>query len=142
MGHSDKIHKDHYRQPLASRDILKISQYLEAVQSANNSDEDSTDSNFENDETLKENNFSNNINNNIVENKGISSNEIIISILIMHFQLTYFIFYIYMLCIILIYIIFIIIYIIFNKLFITTYIYYNYLCLCYVSLLIFILMSI
>lgn len=32
MGHADKIHKEHYRQPLASRDILKISQYLEAVQ--------------------------------------------------------------------------------------------------------------
>lgn len=76
MGHSDKIHKNHYRQPLASRDILKISQYLEAVQDANkneNLDEDSTDSNFENDESLKENNFDN-INNNTAENEGISSN--------------------------------------------------------------------
>lgn len=25
MGHTDKIHKEHYRQPLASRDIVKIS---------------------------------------------------------------------------------------------------------------------
>jgi len=76
MGHSDKIHKDHYRQPLANRDILKISQYLEAVQGANkneNLDEDSTDSNFENDESLKENNFDN-INNNTAENEDISSN--------------------------------------------------------------------
>jgi len=32
MGHADKIHREHYRQPLASRDIVKISQYLEAVQ--------------------------------------------------------------------------------------------------------------
>lgn len=32
MGHANQIHRDHYRQPLASRDILKISQYLEAVQ--------------------------------------------------------------------------------------------------------------
>jgi len=49
MGHSDKIHKDHYRQPLASRDILKISQYLEAVQgrSHESNDESSTDSNIE-----------------------------------------------------------------------------------------------
>lgn len=32
MGHADKIHKQYYRQSQASRDILKISQYLEAVQ--------------------------------------------------------------------------------------------------------------
>lgn len=32
MSHADKIHKQHYRQSQASRDILKISQYLEAVQ--------------------------------------------------------------------------------------------------------------
>lgn len=32
MGHADKIHKEHYRQPLPFRNILKISQYLEAVQ--------------------------------------------------------------------------------------------------------------
>nr|XP_012216558.1 PREDICTED: uncharacterized protein LOC105668667 [Linepithema humile] len=35
MGHADKIHKEHYRQPQASRDILKISRYLEAVQGGN-----------------------------------------------------------------------------------------------------------
>lgn len=51
MGHADKIHKEHYRQPLASRDILKISQYLEAVQGnsnvttqfSSNSEEDSAE---------------------------------------------------------------------------------------------------
>jgi len=31
MGHSDKIHREHYRQLLASRDMLKISQYLAIV---------------------------------------------------------------------------------------------------------------
>ncbi|EFN66480.1 hypothetical protein EAG_10974, partial [Camponotus floridanus] len=35
MGHADKIHRDHYRQPIASRDILKISRYLEAVSEGN-----------------------------------------------------------------------------------------------------------
>lgn len=76
MGHSDKIHKDHYRQPLASRDILKISQYLEAVQgtnnNTNNSDEDLINSNSENDsendEILKENSS---IDNDIAGEKGI-----------------------------------------------------------------------
>ncbi|XP_029158991.1 uncharacterized protein LOC114941872 [Nylanderia fulva] len=49
MGHADKIHKQHYRQPQASRDILKISQYLEAVQGEQNlSDETSSDSEVEN----------------------------------------------------------------------------------------------
>ncbi|XP_071647548.1 uncharacterized protein [Temnothorax longispinosus] len=39
MGHAEKIHREHYRQPLASRDILKISQYLEAVQGIQNLNE-------------------------------------------------------------------------------------------------------
>lgn len=52
MGHSDKIHKDHYRQPLASRDILKISQYLEAVQGNIDNIEEDSDSNSENDRNL------------------------------------------------------------------------------------------
>lgn len=69
MGHSDKIHKDHYRQPLASRDILKISQYLEAVQgNTNNSEEDSSpDSNSENNEIITETGFIN-----ITKKEGIS----------------------------------------------------------------------
>ncbi|XP_067214617.1 uncharacterized protein [Linepithema humile] len=55
MGHSDKIHKDHYRQPLPSRDILKISQYLEAVQGkVHGSNDESSDSNMENNENLKD----------------------------------------------------------------------------------------
>ncbi|KAL6420668.1 hypothetical protein ACFW04_014272 [Cataglyphis niger] len=32
IRHADKVHQEHYKQPLTVRDILKISQYLEAVQ--------------------------------------------------------------------------------------------------------------
>ncbi|KYM96449.1 hypothetical protein ALC62_12893 [Cyphomyrmex costatus] len=50
MGHAEKIHKDIYRQPLPSIEILKISQYLEAVQGYNKNDNDSSSSNeFEED---------------------------------------------------------------------------------------------
>lgn len=51
MGHADKIHREHYRQPLASRDILKISQYLEAVQgnTHENKTNSSSDSELESD---------------------------------------------------------------------------------------------
>jgi len=54
MGHAEKIHREHYRQPLASRDILKISQYLEAVQ-GNEQDlnESSSDSEYEDGEDKK-----------------------------------------------------------------------------------------
>ncbi|XP_071582128.1 uncharacterized protein [Temnothorax nylanderi] len=50
MGHADKIHKQHYRQPQASRDILKISQYLEAVvgKTQNSRHESSLDNEVEN----------------------------------------------------------------------------------------------
>jgi len=55
MGHADKIHKQHYRQPQASRDILKISKYLEAVQGdvQNSNDEYSSDMKWKN--VLKKN---------------------------------------------------------------------------------------
>lgn len=61
MSHADKIHQQYYRQQPASRDILKISRYLEAVQgtehesSNDTSDdenehyEDTSDKNTEND---------------------------------------------------------------------------------------------
>lgn len=67
MGHADKIHKEHYRQaPQASRDILKISRYLEAVQgynseneldseNENTSDQDSEKGNTSNQDFEKEN---------------------------------------------------------------------------------------
>jgi len=64
MGHSDKIHKDHYRQPIASRDILKISRYLEAVQGMVNDSNSSIDSNSESDEETRDSNNCNNLINN------------------------------------------------------------------------------
>lgn len=39
MGHADKIHKEHYRQPILRREILNISRLLEAVQGKANSDD-------------------------------------------------------------------------------------------------------
>jgi len=58
MGHTEKIHKDRYRQPLTSRDVLNIFQYLEAVQGTayDSNDKSSTDGSSKNDE-LKENKF-------------------------------------------------------------------------------------
>lgn len=47
MGHADKIHLSHYRQPVIEKEILEISQYLEAAQGADMNESDSTDSNSE-----------------------------------------------------------------------------------------------
>lgn len=63
MGHADKIHREHYWQPIASRDILKISRYLEAalqenVQDTNN--ESASDSDSEKKNNLREENNNNN----------------------------------------------------------------------------------
>lgn len=56
MGHADKIHKEHYRQPQASRDILKISRYLEAVQGGNEQEsENESNSDSEKENTLNQN---------------------------------------------------------------------------------------
>jgi len=49
MGHADKIHKEHYRQPQASSDILQISRYLEAVQGNQQDSDNESDSEKEND---------------------------------------------------------------------------------------------
>ncbi|XP_067211702.1 uncharacterized protein [Linepithema humile] len=46
MGHADKIHLVHYRQPVIEKEILEISQYLEAAQGIDqddNSDDNSDD---------------------------------------------------------------------------------------------------
>lgn len=51
MGHADKIHKEHYRQPQASRDILQISRYLEAVQGNEQDSENESDSDLETENT-------------------------------------------------------------------------------------------
>lgn len=48
LGHADRIHKEHYRQPIITREILHISKLLEAVQEKpNDSDDDSHDSETE-----------------------------------------------------------------------------------------------
>jgi len=102
MGHSEKIHKDHYRQPIASRDIFKISRYLEAVQgmvedSNNNS---SIDSNSESDEETRENsnncnNLINNSNNSNKENICSGSNILYLFFTLFYLYLTYICMYIF-----------------------------------------------
>lgn len=66
MGHEDKIHRVHYRQSQASTDILKISQYLEAVQgnvssnAQNSNDESDSDMELEDQNNSEVNICSNN----------------------------------------------------------------------------------
>lgn len=45
MGHAEKIHREVYRQPIISRDILNITQHLEAAHGCNsqNTEESSTE---------------------------------------------------------------------------------------------------
>lgn len=43
MGHADKIHKDIYRQPVMSRDILRMSRLLEVAQGAGSGTESESD---------------------------------------------------------------------------------------------------
>lgn len=40
MGHSDKIHKEHYRQPILTREILRMSRVLQLAQGESDSDLD------------------------------------------------------------------------------------------------------
>lgn len=56
MGHSDKIHLSHYRQPVIEKEILEISQYLEAAQgNSDDNDSDHSDSTiFDNENTNQE----------------------------------------------------------------------------------------
>ncbi|XP_029662925.1 uncharacterized protein LOC115235345 isoform X2 [Formica exsecta] len=70
MGHADKIHREHYRQPIASRDILKISQYLEAVLQKDG--QDSSNESASNSDSEKENNVREEINNNNPDETDIS----------------------------------------------------------------------
>lgn len=76
MGHADKIHLTHYRQPIIEKDILEISQYLEAAQGADRNESDSNDS----DSALSDNE---NVTETTTEtynseiNKGIASSRII-----------------------------------------------------------------
>lgn len=68
MGHADKIHRKHYRQPVATRDILKISRYLEAVSQQGNAQDTSNESS--DDDSEKENDLSEMINNNNYDETG------------------------------------------------------------------------
>ncbi|XP_023289480.1 uncharacterized protein LOC105702821 [Orussus abietinus] len=47
MGHADKIHRSHYKQPLLSREILHVSKVLEAVQGRNNYESDENEGDIE-----------------------------------------------------------------------------------------------
>lgn len=55
MGHAIAIHKEIYRQPVVSRDILRMSQVLEKAQGINSDKSDETDTNYENGEISVEN---------------------------------------------------------------------------------------
>lgn len=41
MGHADKIHREHYRQPIVSREILRMSKVLELAQCGDGDDQES-----------------------------------------------------------------------------------------------------
>jgi len=43
LRHTDKIHKDHYRLPIASRDILQVSKLLEYAQGEEKDNENTED---------------------------------------------------------------------------------------------------
>ncbi|KAL6253534.1 hypothetical protein P5V15_015382 [Pogonomyrmex californicus] len=45
LGHTDKIHKEHYRLPVASRDILQVSKLLEYAQGEEDNEDESSDDN-------------------------------------------------------------------------------------------------
>ncbi|XP_036150840.1 uncharacterized protein LOC118648614 [Monomorium pharaonis] len=70
LGHSDKIHKEHYRLPIASRDILQVSKLLEYAQGEekNNNEDESTDDDDESDVLLKRDSCND-------ENRSFSSDE-------------------------------------------------------------------
>lgn len=54
MGHDEKIHRNIYRQPVASRDILRVSRLLEVAQGRNEEDkENSSDESSEGEEPVK-----------------------------------------------------------------------------------------
>ncbi|XP_044762003.1 uncharacterized protein LOC123319204 [Coccinella septempunctata] len=54
MGHSDKIHENIYRQPVASRDILRVSKLLEKAQGSSENGENSCSDNGEEEEETRE----------------------------------------------------------------------------------------
>ncbi|XP_071652343.1 uncharacterized protein [Temnothorax longispinosus] len=58
MGHAIAIHKEIYRQPVISRDIVRMSQVLEKAQGVNDDESGDSDSSHENGETSVENDTS------------------------------------------------------------------------------------
>lgn len=58
MSHAVAIHKEIYRQPIISTDIVRMSQVLEKAQDVNNDDSNGTDSNDENEKYSTEKNTS------------------------------------------------------------------------------------
>lgn len=44
MGHADKIHLVHYRQPVIEKEIMEISEYLETAQGVGRDEDDNSDS--------------------------------------------------------------------------------------------------
>lgn len=77
MGHADKIHLSHYRQPVIEKDILEISQYLEAAQGAmdmnesDSNDSDSEPSDIENITKTTKETYNNEINDRIASRRTI-----------------------------------------------------------------------
>lgn len=53
MGHADKIHREHYRQTIVSREILRMSKVLELAQLGD--DDDNDDESDESDESEDDN---------------------------------------------------------------------------------------
>lgn len=49
MGHTDKIHKEHYRQPILSREIFQVSKLLEIVHGKDSDDEAENNDSEQND---------------------------------------------------------------------------------------------
>lgn len=55
MGHAENIHKEYYRQPIVSRDILRMSQLLEKAQNDVNANGNDSESDSEIDSKVEEN---------------------------------------------------------------------------------------
>lgn len=49
LGHADRIHREHYRQPIITREILQMSKLLEAVQGNQDDSGDDLDNDVETD---------------------------------------------------------------------------------------------
>lgn len=78
MGHADKIHLTHYRQPVIEKEILEISQYLEAAQGVGRHEEDNSSDNNSDSETSEfdKNNSDANDNDNVPEMHNDNTNDI------------------------------------------------------------------